>query len=277
MTSDAPVAWKGPASGAWQATDGSNGALTVPVVRWRIVGPDDPGPHDASGGHWWLAPQERASLERLRNEKRRADWLRGRRVAKALLTELVRDAFGRECASTDIDVARTAAGTPTVFVRDAAATRWAPIPALVSISHSHGHAVAAAVWTGSLSEHGRVPVGLGVDLERVEPRDAVFVSDYFTGREQAFCAGAGGTELDVRVTSVWSAKESALKALGLGLGADTRDVECVPEPTANSGSPDWLPLALATGLAPGTSFAGAWRRHGPFVLTLVLQSAAGGV
>jgi 4'-phosphopantetheinyl transferase len=62
-------------------------------------------------------------------------------------------------------------------------------------------------------------------LELIEPHSDAFVGDYFTEREQTFIERWRGVERDQLVTTLWSAKESALKALRVGLRVDTRSVD----------------------------------------------------
>jgi len=95
---------------------------------------------------------------------------------------------------------------------------------------------------------------MGCDLEIIEPRADSFVADYFTAEEQKMVAGADATDRDLRVTLLWSAKESALKALGEGLRMDTRCVAVAPHLPSCRGRqeegnfsislPDWRPLQV---------------------------------
>ena len=62
-------------------------------------------------------------------------------------------------------------------------------------------------------------------VETVGRRGEEFVVDWFTDAERALVDSMREVEDRSRlVTTVWSAKESALKALGVGLRMDTRDV-----------------------------------------------------
>jgi 4'-phosphopantetheinyl transferase len=64
-------------------------------------------------------------------------------------------------------------------------------------------------------------IALGCDLEAIEPHSAAFIRDYFTETEQELIRDGDSGLLP---TLLWSAKESALKALRVGLTADTRSV-----------------------------------------------------
>jgi len=66
---------------------------------------------------------------------------------------------------------------------------------------------------------------VGVDVERVEPRDDAFVRHVLTDREVRLAAtvglnGNGSTVL-------WTLKEAVTKALGVGMAVDPREVEVV--------------------------------------------------
>jgi phosphopantetheinyl transferase len=68
-------------------------------------------------------------------------------------------------------------------------------------------------------------IPLGCDLELIEARSDSFIADYFTEYEQTIIAQGRGDQRDQLVTTLWSAKESALKALQVGLRVDTRSVQ----------------------------------------------------
>ena len=69
---------------------------------------------------------------------------------------------------------------------------------------------------------------MGCDLEMIEPRSDAFVADYFTVEEQALVARASAADRSRLLALLWSAKESALKALRAGLRLDTRCVIVIP-------------------------------------------------
>jgi 4'-phosphopantetheinyl transferase len=199
---------------------------------------------DVPAGDSWLSEDERLVLEGLTVAKRRRDWRLGRWVARQAVARALADPGAAVPAALSIVAADD--GAPEVW--------WATPrpPVAVSISHSGdlGFAAAAA---------GRAP--LGCDVERIAPRSQRFVDDYFTERERAFvdAAGAAGAQaLAWAATLVWSAKESALKALRQGLRADTRSVEMGPVPEI----PDlsrrgWRPLTVET--AREARLEGHWR------------------
>jgi len=95
------------------------------------------------------------------------------------------------------------------------------------------------------------------------------VSDFFTAGEAARVAACAPAERDHLITLIWSAKESALKALRLGLREDLRRVEItVGDRAAALGAPAWHPLQV-TVPGPRPRLAGWWRTEASFIVTLV--------
>jgi 4'-phosphopantetheinyl transferase len=62
----------------------------------------------------------------------------------------------------------------------------------------------------------------------VEARSPAFVEDYFSADEQALIADISLPERSLLLALLWSAKESALKALRVGLRLDTRCMSVKP-------------------------------------------------
>ena len=133
---------------------------------------------------------------------RREDFLLGRWAAKRLLSAVLGCAPGAA-----MEVRAAPSGRPEAFLDGQ------PLRLSLSISHREGLALAAIDDAGG---------PLGADLEAVEPRSDAFVRDYFTRSEIAAVAAG---ERNLLANLIWSAKESALKALGVGLTLDTREVE----------------------------------------------------
>jgi 4'-phosphopantetheinyl transferase len=206
----------------------------------------------------WLSKRETDRFNEFHFAKRRADWLLGRWTGKLAVAAHL----GLSPALTtlrDIEIVAAPCGAPEVF--------FARKLLDFAISLSHSSDMAACALTSS----GRA---LGCDLEQVEPRSDAFISDYFTADEQALVR-SGAADRRWRLASLlWSAKESALKALRAGLRLDTRCMRVTLErhgAQGAEGSRDWLPLRVRyTG---GQVFHGWWRESEKFVQTLVADPA----
>jgi 4'-phosphopantetheinyl transferase len=194
-------------------------------------------------GEAWLAAAERRVLAGLRVPKRRADWRLGRWTAKAAAARWLEGGPGAGLKPHDIEIRAAADGAPEVFLAGA------PAPLVLSLSHRAGLALAAVAAPGVL---------LGCDLELVEPRSAGFVADYLTEAERARLEAAPESEQALLANLFWSAKESAVKALRLGLRVDVREVEV-----------EWEGEALVVRFQDHR-FRGRWWRSGEHVLTWVV-------
>lgn len=227
---------------AREATD----AVLITVYWLLQSGADVPSDLD------WLSREEREVCDTLRFAKRRDDWLLGRWTAKqAARRHLAIDADDLR----RLEIRAATSGAPEVFVDGANA------PAEISLTHCEGRACCAL--TPRPREQPRL--ALGCDLEHVAPRSAAFLADYFTDEETALIRAATPAARAEVATLLWSAKESALKALRNGLRQDTRDVTVTPALAAGSGV--WQPLS-AVDRASGTRFDGWWRRVADCVLTV---------
>ena len=197
----------------------------------------------------WLTPDERVTHDGFRFAKRRGDWLLGRWAAKTVLmgaAALQRRDIGR------LEIATAPDGAPSPKLGGE------PYPVTLSLSHSHGRALAAAT-------HGTT--ALGCDIELVEPRSAGFVDTYFTTAEAEAVQQSKPEFRDELITLIWSAKESTLKALRTGLRADTRSVEVVVDNEEVGGG--WRSARAIAGDAD--EFGCLWRRDDDFVITLVTR------
>lgn len=195
-------------------------------IRCAIVSADELPPDDD-----WLGPRERAVLAGLRFSARRESWRLGRHAARRLL-------------GADVEVLPSPAGPPCVW-RGAM-----QLPVSLSISHRDEVAL-CAVADGT--------VALGCDVERVEPRSVAFLEDFLTPLERAAVTEASDPEAQANL--IWSAKESALKALHTGLRRDTWELE-VTVGAAGELVVDDLPNQRR--------MRGAWWRDGGRVFTVVV-------
>ncbi len=192
----------------------------------------------------WLSRNEQERLRSFKFPKRRIDWRLGRWTAKTAVAAWLADS--RDL--TSIEIIPDAAGAPEVWI---AGER--PHVA-ISLSHSAGVAVCALVEDGPI----------GCDIEVIEPRTRAFIADYFTDDEQGAVAAAGINASTV-ATLIWSAKESALKALREGLRRDTRSV-AVKFESDHAGTP-WNPLTVHC--EGGEVLEGVWCCADGFVRTVV--------
>lgn len=213
----------------------------------------------------WLTPAEAAILDRFRVTKRAADWRLGRWVAKeAVVRALGADGErGGVPAPSEIEILAGPGGGPRARILTLG--EWPPVS--VSLSHSAGTGFAAAA-AGTLR--------IGCDVEEIAPRSDEFVSDYFTAEETAWIRVGGdehtsAPERHVRANLLWSAKESALKALGEGLRKDTRsvvvDVGGLDAAGLEGAGDAWRPLSVSS--TGGERFAGRWRVADGLVWTVV--------
>ncbi len=193
----------------------------------------------------WLSEREKQKVAALRFAKRRADWRLGRWAAKQAVAPKL---GARELKL--IEIIAGANGAPAVFLRGVM------MNLAVSISHRAGSGACA------VGEKGVV----GCDLEVVEQRSDAFIRDYFTAEEKL---ALSYSEEQTRMAAViWSAKESALKALGEGLRMDTRSVVVTQ---VVDGRPAWGPLRVKCDT--GEVFEGWWREEDGLVRTMVSEPA----
>jgi 4'-phosphopantetheinyl transferase len=238
-------------------------------VYWLEQSEADVPPEDG-----WLSTAEIACLDAMRVTKRRADWRLGRWAAKLAVSAYL-NAPAEAPILAKIEIRPAATGEPQAFI----VGRRAPVG--ISLSHCNGTALCAIAPVG---------IALGCDLELVEPRSDAFVADYFTSAEQTLIRQAPACNRPTLVTLLWSAKESALKALHQGLRLDTRSVIVtlakVAQPprqgeevcVANGDgvlaqrAVVWQPLEVHC--AGGEVFHGWWRRAGDLMRTFVTASAS---
>lgn len=221
------------------------------LVYWMEQEQKDLPEHDA-----WLCPDEMEKLQSLRFSKRRADWRLGRWTAKCT----VASRFGWPLQSAvlrEIEIRATSSGAPQVV----AARVQKPVT--ISISHCGGRAICAI----SSSD-----IKLGCDLELIEPRSEAFIADYFTREEQSRIDRTPDSERFTLVTLLWSAKESALKAMHQGLRLDTRSLHV----NLCQGSADvsgWSPLHVH--FLDHQIFPGCWSQTDSRVRTLIADPFSG--
>jgi 4'-phosphopantetheinyl transferase len=195
----------------------------------------------------WLSVRELERLYLLKVPKRRTDWRLGRWTAKQAVANLLGIP---DLAS--IEIVAEPSGAPFVVLPN-------DITGLtISLTHRAG------VGACAVAEHGVV----GCDLELVEPRSEAFLQDYFTQDELALIARAGIDPVKA-ATIVWSAKESALKAVREGLRRDTRSVSVVQIDTGDTSTWNHLQVRCES----GEVFEGWWCEADTLIRTLVAAPA----
>ena len=221
----------------------------------------------------WLSSLEASQLNGMSIPKRRTEWRLGRWTAKCALAACLKHS-AEQRLFRDIEIRPTSSGAPEVFL----AGRRAAFS--ISLSHRAGLAIAAVASSG---------IALGCDLELIEQRCDSFAADYFTEEEQLLVRSAATAEQSALVTLLWSAKESALKAIGQGLRLDTRSMMVKVDMDSISAAPGQAPPAQRMGLPhdwdfPETKrwyaveiayigtqrrFRGWWQRTSPLLRTVV--------
>ena len=199
----------------------------------------------------WLGSGECEVLAGLRFPKRRKDWRLGRWTAKQAILEFLRLKPDTDLSLFEIRAALD--GAPEVFLRNK------PAGAAISISHSDDCSFCAAGPPGA---------ELGCDMERLEQRSELLISDYFAPEEigTVMRMRKSAPENEVIITNlIWSAKESVLKALREGLRRDTLDVAIQPDfDKLENGWLHWTGRSRR----PARVFRGRWRVDSRFVYTV---------
>ncbi len=207
---------------------------------------------DVPDGDTWLAPSEAAFQQTLHISHRRADWRLGRWAAKKALAAWL----AQPIAPDRIAIHPAPDGAPEMLLDGTAA------PVALSYSHRAGRALCMLAPQGTV---------LGCDLEFIEPRTDAFIADYFTAAERDLVTASPEIDRPLLANLLWSAKESALKALRTGLRMDTRSVEVELERGPLDGS-GWQALRVRL-VATGEVFQGWWRREGDYLLTMCASPA----
>ncbi len=159
----------------------------------------------------FLTPDEIAEAKSKPSGKRQKEWLSGRIALKRSVSRLLAMEGKGGAPATDIRIFQDDFGKPFAELASQSGTR---IGAL-SLTHSNGVAMAAAASV----EHF---AGFGIDVEKVERRTESWVGDYFDETEITL-AGAGLDRWST-LNAIWSLKEASLKAIGVGLRYDLKDV-----------------------------------------------------
>ena len=202
----------------------------------------------------WLSAKEKERLAGMHFHKRWTEWRLGRWTAKRSLAWWL-NLPGDIHSLQDVEIRPAPSGVPEVFLFNQR------VAVDLSLSHRAGKALCCVASAGA---------SLGCDLELIEARDDSFVADFFTTNEQQLMERTPAHERATLATLLWSAKESALKALHVGLRVDTTFMDVRP----NGGSyltkeDQWSPLSVRC--LDGRLLRGWWRCSNHMVRTLVFN------
>ena len=158
----------------------------------------------------------------------------------------------------EVEILPAASGAPEVFFREERC------PVSISLSHRAGIACCAAA---------SCQVALGCDMEKVENRGRDFEQDYFTEEEQQAIIRIPEERRALITTLIWSGKESALKALQVGLRSSTKSVSVSVEGSGSDrelvAAGGWYPLKVC--FRNTLVFRGGWYCSGEIVRTLIMS------
>lgn len=150
----------------------------------------------------YLREAEREVYQKL--GKKRQSWICGRIAAKdAIRYFLWTNGYAGDIFPAEIWIENDASGKPVVSEMPG------DILLSVSISHKEGMGVA------NVSRRGDI----GIDIEKIEKREASFEKTVFSSYEMSILPGVDRSEW---ITRFWSAKEAFAKSTGLGLQGDPR-------------------------------------------------------
>jgi len=217
------------------------------IYYFLTATPPGPGWGDAAVPGF-LSLTERERLSGLRFERRRKSWLLGRWSAKNLL----RAVLPGDLELADIQIENEAGGAPFAQVDGR------PVSGCLTISHREDWAMAAYAAHPDLQ--------IGADLEIVPAASPDFLKDYLSPAELEIAARLSERERARWMILAWSAKEAVLKALRIGLRADTRSVEILACVEAQTSA--WTPLPARFSLPGAENLRLWWMAEGDLVLTL---------
>ncbi|MGE5109636.1 MAG: 4'-phosphopantetheinyl transferase family protein [Acidobacteriaceae bacterium] len=209
---------------------------------------------DVPNDDTWLSCAEQEQANAMHVSKRRSDWRLGRWTAKLALASFYQLAAEPDILAS-IELRAAASGAPVLLYRGEMSSLS------ISLSHSNGNAFVVIAPPGNT---------IGCDLEKIEPRSAAFIEDYCTESELHLVDIVSSYERPLLVNLIWSAKESVLKLLGIGLRGDIRSISVVIDVQSLAmGVEQWLVFKARSSEAQ--TFYGMWRNSNAFVRTVAAE------
>ncbi|HEY9684870.1 MAG TPA: beta-ketoacyl synthase N-terminal-like domain-containing protein [Oculatellaceae cyanobacterium] len=163
--------------------------------------------------------------------QRRREWLLGRLAAKQAVRNLLLQVHGVNAPLADIVIGQDESGKPWVGGEFLAQLGWAP---LVSLTHKNNSVVAIAA-------HPQIGASIGIDLEVATEREQGFETLAFTDQEQQLLLSLDAIGRPLMIAALWSAKEAAAKATGIGLRNNPKTIQITPALNSD-GRPCFGPL-----------------------------------
>lgn len=204
----------------------------------------------------WLSLEEQAVYTQFRFPKRQKEWLSGRYVAKTLLKTV--NSSVESLRFDEMTVRNKPDGAPFIVCGGER------LPG--SLSLSHRGCMATAAWCDSDKFH------IGIDLEVIEEKSKGFIEDYFTESEAAAVLNLPTDMVHLAASLIWSGKEAILKALQIGLRADTRAMEIeVPAFSNLSSGNAWSRMVVNRYPEVQGGMNLFWRLTGDYVITLAIM------
>jgi phosphopantetheine--protein transferase-like protein len=160
----------------------------------------------------YFSLEEQGEYSRFKVVKRQFEWISSRIISKNMIHQILK---GEKLYFPDIRIQKEETGQPYIYI-----TGQGRLEGKFSLSHSNGYVFCGYSPSKELM--------FGLDLEKIEEHSLAFIQDYFTPQEIELYNSLDGNDKKEYTTCVWSAKESVLKTLGIGLSIDTRKVEIIP-------------------------------------------------
>lgn len=144
------------------------------------------------------------------DDGRRLSWFLGRLAAKKALVVALKEALGKTIPPGNIEIENDDSGVPWGKVQLEEDSDSIRIP--ISISHSSGNSRVACCLAVIAKENQNYAIG--VDVEELRTMESGIEELVLSDRERRLFAGTDKESRDKLFLKLWTAKESAYKALG---------------------------------------------------------------